>query len=423
MSGHLRPTEALSASVGLLSLEFRLTVKIKVPIGVLFSRSGSYAGPAGQGYAGTLAAVEAVNADPDCRFELAPIVADPGGNTDRYAPLARKLLENYQVQHIVGCTTSWSRKEVIPVIEKTNALLWYPCMYEGFEASENVVYVGACSNQHVLPILEFATGRFGDKGFLLGSNYIWGWETCRLARELLNRSGGTVLGERQVSLGDTDIAHIIEEIRRKKPDFIFNSLIGPSCYAFLRAYRALGESDPEFSPARRPVLSCNFLENELRETAPAYEGNFTTAIYFQALETAENRDFLAGLDRGLVTTGVSATFAQAYASVLLIRAGLEAAGEVGALAQLEALKQLRPRTPLGPLHIDPATNHIHAAVHIARGTADGCYEVFQHSAEPVAPDPFLSRTALSLESLARRVSEAAFASPARPSMPRLRIVP
>lgn len=392
--------------------------KIKVPIGVLFSRSGSYVGPAGQGYAGTLAAVAAVNADPACRFELAPVVADPGGNTDRYAPLARKLLENYRVQHIVGCTTSWSRKEVIPVIEKTDALLWYPCMYEGFEASENVVYVGACSNQHVLPILEFATSRFGDKGFLLGSNYIWGWETCRLARELLNRSGGTVLGERQVSLGDTDIAHIIEEIRRKKPDFIFNSLIGPSCYAFLKAYRALGESDPDFLPSRRPVLSCNFLENELHETAPAYDGHFTTAIYFQALQTPENATFLSSLEPEQAQGGISACFAQAYASVLLIRAGLEAAGPVGALAQLEALKQLRPVTPLGPLQIDPATHHVHAAVHIARGTAEGRYEIFQHSEDPVAPDPFLSRTPLSLENLARK-TEAAH----RPAQPRLRIVP
>ncbi|MBB4062886.1 transporter substrate-binding protein [Gellertiella hungarica] len=385
--------------------------KIRVPVGILFSRSGSYAGPAGQGYAGALSAIEAVNADPESRFELRPVVADPGGNTDRYAPLARKLLVEHGVKHIVGCTTSWSRKEVIPVIEKTDALLWYPCMYEGFEASENVVYVGACSNQHVLPILEFAMPAFGDKGFLVGSNYIWGWETCRLAREVIGRSGGVVLGERQVSLGDTDIGHIVEEIRRKRPDFILNSLVGPSSYAFLKAYRALGEEDPDFLPARRPVLSCNFLENEMREIAPAYEGNFTTAIYFQALETADNRAFLASLDPALVDGGISACFAQAYASVLLIRAGLEAAEQATATAQLEAVKALRPSTPLGPLTIDPATNHLHAPVHIARGTADGRYAVFHHSREAVAPDPFLSRTPLTVG--ARQT----------PAPARLRIVP
>ncbi len=393
--------------------------KIKVPVGVLFSRSGSYAGPAGQGYAGALAAIEATNRDRECRFELLPVVADPGGNTDRYAPLARRLLDESRVQHIVGCTTSWSRKEVIPVIEKTDALLWYPCMYEGFEASENVVYVGATSNQHVLPILEFAMPAFGTNGFLLGSNYIWGWETCRLAREVIGRSGGTVLGERQVSLGDTDIAHIIEEIRRKKPDFIFNALIGPSCYRFLAAYHALGLEEPDFLPARRPVLSCNFLENELHAVAPAYQGNFTTAIYFQALESPENRQFLRKLAPDEVASGISAAFAQAYVSVQLIRAGLEAAGPVRALDLLEAVKALRPLTPLGPLQIDAATNHLHATVHIARGTADGRYDVFHHSAHVVAPDPFLSRTALEIGA---SDSGRSFGSGQRPPR-QLRIVP
>lgn len=412
MSWHLRLTEALRFCGLFVVWGVELEQKTRVPVGVLFSRSGSYTGPAGQGYAGALAAIDAINADPDCRFELAPVVADPGGNTDRYAPLARKLLENFNVQHIVGCTTSWSRKEIIPVIEKTDALLWYPCMYEGFEASENVVYVGATSNQHVLPMLEFAMPAFGDKGFLLGSNYIWGWETCRLAREVIVRSGGVVLGERHVPLGDTDIAHIIEEIRRKKPDFILNSLIGPSSYAFLAAYRALGEADPEFLPVRRPVLSCNFLENELKEVTPAYEGNFTTAIYFQSLETSANRAFLARLDPQRRQSGVSACFAQAYAAVELIRAGLEQAGSGRAIEVLDAVKSLRPQTPLGPLHIDSATNHLHASVYIARGTADGRYEVFQQSPAAVAPDPFLSRSPLEI---ARQNATR------RPS--RLRIVP
>ncbi|TIL80332.1 MAG: N-acetylmuramoyl-L-alanine amidase, partial [Mesorhizobium sp.] len=68
--------------------------------------------------------------------------------------------------------------------------------YEGFEANEHVVYMHACPNQHLVPLLAHVVPRFGANGFLLGSNYIWGWETNRVARDLIADAGGKVLGER-----------------------------------------------------------------------------------------------------------------------------------------------------------------------------------------------------------------------------------
>ncbi len=56
---------------------------------------------------------------------------------------------------------------------------------------------------------------------------------------------------------------MIDEIRMTRPDFILNSLIGPSSYTFLAAYRALGQEDPHFRADRCPVLSCNLTECEL----------------------------------------------------------------------------------------------------------------------------------------------------------------
>lgn len=384
-----------------------------VQVGVLFSRSGPYADLGEQGYAGTMAGIAAVNARTGLPFRLEASVADPKGNTDRYAALAAELVSGGEVRHIVGCTTSWSRKEVIPVLEKTQALLWYPCVYEGFEANENVVYVGACANQHILPLLEFALPAFGRRGFLLGSNYIWGWETCRIARDVILRSGGEVLGERHVPLGDADIDRIIDEIHRKKPDFILNSLIGPSSYAFLRAYRALGERDGDFAPGRRPVLSCNLGENEIVKIMPAAEGHYTTATYFETLETQENARFLAGLPEDARAAGISAFFAQAYSAVLLIAAGIEVAGEAAALDVLEAVKARAVETPFGPLRIDPANNHIHVVAHVARATAGGRYDIVRQGRDAIAPDPFLIRSALAVPAI-----ETATA----PSRPQLRLV-
>ena len=90
-------------------------------------------------------------------LKLSAEVRDPQGVTEQYAPLARDIVAGTGARHIVGCTTSWSRKEVIPVLEKSGTLLWYPCPYEGFECNEQVMYLGACPNQHVLRLFRIRT--------------------------------------------------------------------------------------------------------------------------------------------------------------------------------------------------------------------------------------------------------------------------
>ncbi len=142
-----------------------------------------------------------------------------------------------------------------------NAL--YACPYEGFEASEHVVYLNACPNQHLVPLLAHVVPRHGPNGFLIGSNYIWGWETNRVARDLIEDAGGRVLGERYIAIGETGIGRLIDEIRTTRPDFVLNNLIGTSSYAFIDAYAALGRNDPHFLPTRCPLLSCNLTECEL----------------------------------------------------------------------------------------------------------------------------------------------------------------
>jgi branched-chain amino acid transport system substrate-binding protein len=167
-----------------------------VEIGLLYSRSGTYRLLSESCRSGILSAIAAVNARPDSPVEIVPVERDPGGNIDRYAPLADDIFRNTTARHIVGCITSWSRKEVIPVLEKHGGTLWYAAPYEGFEASENVVYMHACPNQHILPLLAHVIPRFGARAFLVGSNYIWGWEVNRIARDLVGDAGGTILGER-----------------------------------------------------------------------------------------------------------------------------------------------------------------------------------------------------------------------------------
>ncbi|HTN98886.1 MAG TPA: transporter substrate-binding protein, partial [Nordella sp.] len=134
-------------------------------LGLLFSSTGPYATIGQAMLNGALLAIEEVNAQGGFPFTLEPVSADPQGLNSNYARLAKSMLIDEKLVHVIGCYTSSSRKEVLPYFEKYDGLLWYPSHYEGFESSENVVYTGASPNQHIVPLADFLLKRHGNKAY------------------------------------------------------------------------------------------------------------------------------------------------------------------------------------------------------------------------------------------------------------------
>lgn len=254
-------------------------MKRTVDIGVLLSRSGMYAALSRASRDGVFRGVEEVNGDPRLDVSFRVTERDPEGRLDRYAPLCREILRGSGARHIFGCITSASRKEVIPELERFDGILWYPVPYEGFEASERVAYMHACPNQHLLPLLDWALPTLGTRAYLVGSNYIWGWEMAQIAREKIAAAGGQVLGDRYLPIGDTELDHIIHDIRTLKPSFILNSLVGDSSYAFLARLTEL-KQETEFAHDVT-VLSCNFTECEIDAAGEAAEGLVSAGPWFE----------------------------------------------------------------------------------------------------------------------------------------------
>lgn len=107
----------------------------------------------------------------------------------------------------------------------------------------------------------------GNRVWLTGWNYVWGWEINRLARAPVTAAGGMVLGERYLPIRSCEVDRMIAEIRHARPDVILNPLIGPSSHEFLATYAAKADADPYFRAC--PVLSCNLTETELPAIGPA----------------------------------------------------------------------------------------------------------------------------------------------------------
>lgn len=371
--------------------------KASIPIGLVFSHSGPYQMMAGEMLKSAQMAIDEVNADGQFDFQFAPHLRDPGGIVAAYHTACEDLIRDVGVDHIVGCYTSASRKQVLPIIERTDRLLWHPARYEGFECSDNVIYVGAAPNHAVVPLIRYMLDHLAHDVFCVGSNYVWTWETNRVTRELVSGVGGRILAERLLDLGELNVAHIVEEIISRRPPVVLNTLVGASSYTFMRALSAATIR----AGISITVLSCSLCEPELKLIgSAAAAGCITSSAYFESIGLMENRAFVSrwkgryGVDSSPSVDGQST-----YVAIMLLARAIKRAGSTGVSEVRSAAANHRFESPQGSVWVDPDNNHCFLTPRLARSTAEGQFDIFWEADAPQKPDPYLS--ALDAAPLAR----------------------
>jgi len=372
-------------------------------IGLLFSDTGSYA-PLGRAMrAGAQLAIEEVNADPQLDLRLEPVAHNPGGNLGGYYNAVEKML-TADITHVVGCYTSSSRKEVLPLFAKHDGLLWYPSHYEGFESSDNVVYTGAAPNQHIIPLLRYLTRFKGNRAWCVGSNYIWAWENNRILREALIGIGGEVIGERYCPVGETDLHGICMQIVADRPDFVFCTLIGESLYRFLDLLRAVAEAAGLDQARDMPVASCSLSEAELPAIKTARSGHFSASVYFSTIDTKANARFAATWRDRFGYLGLPCADAEAsYLAVHFLAKALDRAGTDDTASVQNAARGLSFAAPQGDVMIDPQNLHCSMRPRIGLSQDDGSFAIIYEEEQNVRPDPYLVWTDdLSAEGVSRQ---------------------
>ncbi|KQS65605.1 hypothetical protein ASG39_10470 [Rhizobium sp. Leaf371] len=363
-----------------------------IPVSILYSTTGPYAALGRDAVDGAMAAIAEVNTDPASRFSIVATIDDPCGRAEDYAVLAESAIRERKCRHIIGTITSWSRKDVLPVVERHGALLWYAFPYEGFEASDSAIYLGACPNQHLLPLFDHVLPRFGRRAFTVGSNYIWGWEISRIARERMEASGGQVVSDRYVPLGSIEVDHLITEIRQKKPDFILSNLVGQSAAAFIAAYG----DDRENATDAPPIVACNMSESDLEGLAPsARRGHLSTSIYFDRLETPENRAFKARMaERHGSGRRITTPFFSAYMAMSILTRAISDAGTDAPDAIRKVVTARSFDTPAGPIRIDRKTHHAALRPHLGLSDETGGFALVESAEDAIVADPFLVRAGI-----------------------------
>ena len=364
--------------------------KDPIRVGILYSETGVTSTIGLSQLQGALLGIQEINeaGGIDGR-EVVAVRYDPQSTPSRYAELTERLIVQDGVNVIFGCYMSSSRKAVIPVIEKWNKLLFYPTLYEGFEYSSNVIYTGAAPNQNSVQLAEFMTSNFGARVYLIGSDYIYPYESNRIMGELMQqRQGSEKLAERYMALDATekDYVEVMADIRNKQPDFIFSTVVGESTAALYGAY-----ADAGFDPKTMPIASLTTSEAEISQMERGMAtGHYTSAPYFQSIQSVANLRCLSRLRQRFNDCSVpNLCWEASYFQMHIFANALRQAGDEGIAQLMPHILGSEFDAPQGRIKIDPANHHTCLYPRIGRVNAEGQFTIVRQATRSVYPDPYL----------------------------------
>lgn len=365
-----------------------------LPVGVLFSQTGATSVIEKTQLHATLLAIESANSLLASHgFEIKPFYMDPQSDPYLYSRMSEKLITEQGVSVIFGCYTSISRKSVVPVVEKHNRLLFYPTLYEGFEFSPNVIYTGACPNQNIIFLAEFMFAMFGKNCYLVGSDYVYPYESNRIMKDMVNGFGGKIMGEHYLSLeaSHAEFRPLVEDIAACKPDFIFSTVVGSSTGALYETYAQAG-----LQPLTLPIASLTTSEAELASMQPyARADHFTAAPFFASILKQSALPQLLELANQTHDVPVNQCWESAYFQVMLFAKALIEAKNSNTDSLLKVLRGMEVDAPQGRVRIDPDNNHCWVYSRIGKSRVDGDFEIVKESKRTVRPDPYLMSYAIS----------------------------
>ncbi|BBX51882.1 urea ABC transporter substrate-binding protein [Mycolicibacterium poriferae] len=332
-------------------------------------------------------AVEQINADGGVMGKQIQLVAEDGASEPAvFAEKAQKLISSDCVAAVFGGWTSSSRKAMLPVFEDNNALLYYPVQYEGLEASPNIFYTGATTNQQIVPALDYLKEQGVTSLYLVGSDYVFPQTANRIIKAYAAANGMEILGEDYTPLGSTDFSTIVNKVRASGADAVFNTLNGDSNVAFFREYKNVG-----LTPQEMPVVSVSIAEEEVGGIGVQnIEGQLTAWDYYQTIDSPVNNAFVAAYKEKFgADKPTSDPMEAAYVSVYLWKNTVEKAESFAVPDVQEAAGGVEFDAPEGLVQIDGDNNHITKTARIGEIRNDGLIYTIWESPGPIEPDPFL----------------------------------
>jgi urea transport system substrate-binding protein len=256
---------------------------------------------------------------------------------------ANRLIRQERVDFLAGTFSSAERNAGAPVATQGNKILLYPTFYEGQEGeyypgvcNKNIFMFGPEPTQQVWPFMEYMMGQFGNKFFLIGSDYVWPQVTNLVSKRKIDELGGEVVAEVYIPFNTPQYDSVLRDIRNSDANIIFHSLTGSDTVNFRQQFVAAG-MDKDFT-----LWTVDDEEVVTSGLGPSNSaGTYVSFDYFMSIDHPNNQTFLNGFrakfgsDALMNTVGV-AMYNAAHMAALAI----EKTGEVSTDALREGLEDL-----------------------------------------------------------------------------------
>mmetsp|Transcript_28656 Transcript_28656/g.66458 ORF Transcript_28656/g.66458 Transcript_28656/m.66458 type:complete len:1743 (+) Transcript_28656:82-5310(+) len=377
----------------------------EVKVGILHSLTGTMAISEQTVVNAELMAISEINAAGGViGRRIVPVIEDGESDWPTFAQKAEKFTNPSspdRVEAVFGCWTSASRKEVLPVFERNDHMLFYPVQYEGQECSKNIFYTGATPNQQIEPAVDWLLRYKSKKFFLVGSDYVFPRTANEIIRNQLATLGGETVGEMYLPLGEKseqEVGAIIDEIMRQLPEggVIFNTLNGDSNVKFFHMFYDAG-----LRADRHPIMSVSITETEIDVIGVQYLiGHYAAWNFFMVLKDAQacpgsfdptqaigfvNRYRAMYGNESLVNDPMEA----AYIAVLLWAEAVELAGTFDIEIVRKTVIGMAVGAPEGEVTMTE-NHHITKFVRLGEVTPSGEFSIFYESTRAVFPEPWNS---------------------------------
>jgi len=357
-----------------------------VKLGFLNSTSGAMAISEQTVRDSLMLAAEEINAGGGIMGKTIKFVEEDGQSEPTvFAEKINKLLTEDKVSAVFGGWTSASRKAMLPVVEGANGLLFYPVQYEGLEASKNIYYTGATTNQQIIPAMDFLKTKGVKTLFLAGSDYVFPRTANKIIKQYAKTLGIEIVGEEYVPLDSDDWTTQVAKIAAAKPDFVFNTINGSSNVGFIKAYYEAG-----LGADKSPIISVSIAEEEAPSMGENLTGQFAAWNYFQSVDSPENTKFIAAFKKKYgADRPTSDPMEAAYTSLYLYKGMVEKAKSFCVDAVNKSSGGVTFDAPEGTVTVNGENHHIAKTGLIGQINAENQFDIVWKSDGPIEPDPFL----------------------------------
>lgn len=330
-----------------------------IKVGSLQDWTGDYATIGIQKYHAAELAVEELNKNGGLLGKQVELVAyDCQSDTTKYQEFSKKLIQDDNVDVIMGCMSSACREAIRPLVESSNSLLFYNNQYEGGVASHNVFCTGTIPEQNCEVLVKELLAQGNKTFYTIAADYNFGQIMTQWIDKTVVENGGTVAGEEFIPLGTSQFESTIQKIKDANPDVLVCELVGTAQASFYEQFLKSGIEGITMASTVQIVQSYD----HKTITAPALGNMYVTGGFVEEMVDYSDaaKDFVTMWrakypdEEGIYMEGEIE-----YTGIMLWAEAVKKAGTTDVDAVIEALEsgEISVDTAAGKVTIDGATHH------------------------------------------------------------------